>query len=364
MQTPISYFTELTDPRVDRSKEHLMEDILFITLAAVICGAESWNDIENYGKSKESWLKQYLHLPNGIPSHDTFNRFFSALDPNEFEQAFLSWIKDISELTEGDIISIDGKTLCGSREGGSKRAVHIVSAWSKANQLSLGQVKVDAKSNEITAIPKLLEVLVLKGCLVTIDAMGCQRDIAGKIIEKEADYLLAVKGNQGCLEEDAERTVRFTKPASEWVEEDFGHGRIEQRKCTLYNDLSFIDHAAAWKNLTAIVKIEATRYIKSSGKEEKEIRLYITSSKEDAEVIGRGVRSHWGIENNLHWQLDVSFNEDDSRKREGYAAQNFSTLNRIALNLIKHEQSKKRSVKGKRLDAGWNNDYLLKILMN
>jgi predicted transposase YbfD/YdcC len=364
MQTALSYFTALTDPRVDRSKEHLMEEIIFITIAAVICGAETWNDIENYGKAKESWLRQYLQLPNGIPSHDTFNRFFSALDPNEFEQAFLSWIKDISELTDGDVISIDGKSLCGSRAGDSKRAVHIVSAWSKANQLSLGQVKVDEKSNEITAIPKLLNVLVIKGCLVTIDAMGCQREIAGKIIEKEADYLLAVKGNQGCLEEDVERTVRFTKPASEWIEEDFGHGRIEQRKCTLYPDLSFIDNAAAWENLTAIVKIEATRYTKSSGKEEKEVRLYITSSKENAEVIGKGVRSHWGIENNLHWQLDVSFNEDDSRKREGYAAQNFSMLNRIALNLIKHEQSKKRSVKGKRLDAGWNNEYLLKILMN
>jgi predicted transposase YbfD/YdcC len=364
MQTPISYFTALTDPRVDRSKDHLMEDIIFITIAAVICGAETWNDIEHYGKSKESWLKQYLRLPNGIPSHDTFNRFFSALDPEEFEQAFLSWIKDISDLTDGDVISIDGKTICGSRDGDSKRAVHIISAWSRANQLSLGQVKVDEKSNEITAIPQLLNVLALKGCLVTIDAMGCQREIAAQIIEKGADYLLAVKGNQGCLEEDAERTVRFAKPVSEWIEDDFGHGRIEQRKCTLYHDLSFIDNASAWKNLTAIVKIEATRYIKSNGKEEKEVRLYITSSKENAEVIGTGVRSHWGIENNLHWQLDVSFREDDSRKREGYAAQNFSMLNRIALNLIKHEQSKKRSMKGKRLDAGWNNDYLLKILIN
>ena len=364
MQTPISYFTEMKDPRVDRSKEHLMEDIVFITIAAVICGAETWNDIENYGKSKESWLRQYLELPHGIPSHDTFNRFFSALDPEEFEQAFLSWIKDISELTKGDIISIDGKSLCGSRKGNSKRAVHIVSAWSKANQLSLGQVKTDEKSNEITAIPKLLNVLALKGCLVTIDAMGCQRDIAAKIIEKEADYLLAVKGNQGSLEEDVERTVRFVKPASEWIEDDFGHGRIEQRKCTLYNDLSFIGNADAWKNLSAVVKIESTRFHKSSGKEEKEIRFYITSSKGNAEVIGAGVRAHWGIENNLHWQLDVSFNEDYSRKRDGYAAQNFSLLNRIALNLVKQEQSKKRSVKGKRLDAGWNNEYLLKILIN
>ena len=364
MQTPISYFTALTDPRVERTRAHLMEDIIFITIAAVICGAETWNEIEAYGKAKESWLRQYLKLPNGIPSHETFNRFFKAFDPDEFERGFLSLIKDISELTEGDIVSIDGKTLRGSRGGDAKRAIHIVSAWSKANQLSLGQVKVDEKSNEITAIPKLLDVLAVKGCLVTIDAMGCQRDIAAKIREKEADYILAVKGNQGCLEEDAERTIRFAKPSSEWVENDFGHGRIEQRKCTLYNNLSLIDNASAWKDLHAIVKIEATRSFKSSGKEEKEVRLYITSSKENAEVIGKGVRSHWGIENNLHWQLDVSFNEDASRKRAGYAAQNFSTLNRIALNLIKHEKTKKRSVKCKRLDAGWDNDYLLKILTN
>jgi predicted transposase YbfD/YdcC len=259
MQALLSYFTELTDPRVDRTKEHLMEDILFITIAAVICGAETWNDIENYGKSKETRLKQYLQLPNGIPSHDTFNRFFSALDPGEFEQAFLSWIKDISTLTRGDVVSIDGKSICGSRVKDSKRAVHIISAWSKANQLSLGQIKVNEKSNEITAIPKLLHVLALKGCLVTIDAMGCQRDIAAQIIEKEADYLLAVKGNQGSLEEDAERTVRFTRPVSEWIEDDFGHGRIEQRKCSLYNDLSFIENASAWKNLRAIVRIYYAR---------------------------------------------------------------------------------------------------------
>lgn len=360
----LSYFNNLTDPRIERSKEHLMEDILFITISAVICGAESWNDIENYGKSKESWLRQYLKLPNGIPSHDTINRFFSALNPDEFESCFLRWIQDISELTDGDVVSIDGKTLCGTRETGGKRAVHIVSAWSNANQMSLGQIKVDEKSNEITAIPKLLEVLALKGCIVTIDAMGCQKQIAKKIVEKDADYILAVKGNQGSLEEDAKRTIRFTQSVDEWLEEDFGHGRIESRRCSLYTDFSFIEQAEDWHKLYAIVRIEATRHIKATGKEEKETRLYITSSSANAETIGRSIRWHWGIENKLHWQLDVSFNEDSSRKREGYAAQNFTMLNRIALNLIKKEDSKKRSVKGKRLDAGWNNDYLLKILTN
>lgn len=364
MKSPINYFSSLPDPRIDRTKEHLSEDIIFITIAAVICGAETWNDIENYGKSKESWLRNYLKRHNGIPSHDTFNRFFSALDPDVFEACFLSWIKDLSELTDGDIISIDGKSLRDTRESGSKRAVHIISAWSDDNELSLGQVKVDEKSNEITAIPKLLEVLALKGCLVTIDAMGCQKDIAKKIIEKEADYILAVKGNQGCLEEDVERTVRFVEPSQKWQEEDFGHGRIESRKYSLYTDLSFIDQSSLWCNLKAVVKIEAYRYIKSTGKEERETRLYITSSALSAQKIAKAVRLHWGMENKLHWQLDVSFNEDHSRKRAGYAAQNFSMINRIALNMIKKENSKKRSVKGKRLDAGWNNDYLLKIIKN
>jgi predicted transposase YbfD/YdcC len=363
MQSPLKYFTELTDPRIDRSKEHLMEDIIFITIAAVICGAETWNDIENYGKSKEQWLRRYLQLPNGIPSHDTFNRFFSALAPEAFEEAFIRWVKDVAHLTQGEIVSIDGKNMRGTREGSqSKRAVHIVSAWANSNRLSLGQVKVDEKSNEITAIPKLLEVLTLQGSIVSIDAMGCQKEIASKIIEKKADYILAVKGNQGSLEDDILQTVRFCRPQEEWVEEDFGHGRIESRKCSLYNDFSFITNAAQWKELKSVVKIESSRYIKSEGKEETETRYYITSSGGNAEKIGKAIRSHWGIENSLHWVLDVSFGEDKSRKREGYAAQNFSMINRIALNLIKNEQSKKRSIKGKRLDAGWNNNYLLKIL--
>jgi predicted transposase YbfD/YdcC len=316
-----------------------MEDIIFITISAVICGAETWNEIEDYGKSKETWLRQYLQLPAGIPSHDTFNRFFSALDPQEFEQAFLSWVNDVVLLTEGEVVSIDGKTLCGTK--GCKRAVHIVSAWSSANQLSLGQTKVDEKSNEITAIPRLLEVLALKGCIVTIDAMGCQRDIAEKIISKEADYILAVKGNQGLLEENVKDTVRFIQPTSQWTEEDFGHGRIEKRICSVYQDLSLIENASAWKSLYGVVKIDSYRYIKCSAKEEWETRYYITSCQASAQKLGKSIRSHWGIENELHYQLDVSFHEDDSRKREGYAAQNFSLINHNELGLIKNENSKK-----------------------
>jgi len=362
MPTVINYFIELEGPRVDRTKDHLLEDIIFITIAAVICGSETWNEIEDYGKSKENWLKTLLKLPNGIPSHDTFNRFFSALDSDKFEAVFLSWVKDLAKITNGDIVSIDGKTLRGSRDKGSKRAIHMVSAWSKLNQISLGQLKVDDKSNEITAIPRLLDVLELKDCLVTIDAMGCQREIAEKIVEKGADYILAVKGNQGTLLSNIEDTVRFATPTSEDIDEDFGHGRIETRKCTLYSDLSNIEKVEHWKKLTSIVKVESSRYHKSDGKEEKETRFYITSSAETAQIISNAVRSHWGIENKLHWQLDVSFNEDKSRKRAGNAAQNFSMINRIALNMVKNESSKKRSVRGKRLDAGWNNEYLLKIL--
>ena len=364
MESPIHYFSKLKDPRVDRTKEHLLEDIIFITIAAVICGAETWNDIENYGKLKKEWLGQYLQLPHGIPSHDTFNRFFSSLDPVQLEDSFLEWVRSVSELTAGEVVSIDGKTLRGSRAAGSKSVVHMVSAWANVNQLSLGQVKVDEKSNEITAIPKLLNVLALKGCIVTIDAMGCQREIASQIISKEADYMLAVKGNQGCLEEDIERSIRYLKPSDQWQEDDFGHGRIENRRCMVYDTLSFIDRKERWVGLKTIVKVESTRYMKSTGKEEKETRFYISSLLPDAQTIGKAIRSHWGIENSLHWTLDVSFGEDKSRKRDGYSAQNFSIINRIALNLLKNEQSKKRSVKGKRLDAGWNNDYLLRILKN
>ena len=364
MESPIKYFSNLTDPRIERTKEHLLDDILFIAIASVICGAESWNDMENYGKSKEAWLKGFLKLPNGIPSHDTFNRVFSTLDPQELETCFLDWVKSVAEITKGEVISIDGKSIRGSKEKGSKSIVHMVSAWANANHMVLGQVKVNEKSNEITAIPRLLKVLVLEGCIVTIDAMGCQKEIAKKIIKKGADYILAVKGNQGSLEEGVKDTVRFAKPIDEDEHVDSGHGRVETRRCCLYNDFSHIEEPSKWKNLKAIVKIEAERYIKSTGQTQKETRLYITSYGGSAKTISSAIRAHWGVENSLHWVLDVSFGEDASRKREGHSAQNFSMLNRIALNLVKNEQSKKRSVKGKRLDAGWDNDYLLKILKN
>ncbi len=363
MKTPIDFFADIADPRVDRTKDHLLEDIIFITIAAVICGAETWNDIQNYGKSKEGWLKGFLQLPNGIPSHDTFNRVFSALDPEKLEHCFLDWVKSVATLTKGEVISIDGKSIRGSRTKGSKSIVHMVSAWANLNQLSLGQVKVDDKSNEITAIPKLLDVLAIQGCIVTIDAMGCQTSIAEKIIDRGADYILAVKGNQGALEEGVRDTVRFETPDSLWEDTDFGHGRVETRKCSVYTDFSHIENPQKWKALKCIIQIEATRFIKSTGHQESETRLYISSHAPDPVKLGKSIREHWGVENSLHWVLDVSFGEDKSRKHNGYAAQNFSLINRIGLNLLKNEP-KKRSIKGKRLDAGWDNQYLLKILKN
>lgn len=364
MKTPIEFFTGIEDPRIERCKEHLLEDILFITIAAVICGAETWNDIENYGKAKVQWLRKYLKLPNGIPSHDTFNRLFSALNPKQLEECFMNWVKSVAEITNGEIVSIDGKTIRGSRNKGAKSFVHMVSAWANTNHLILGQIKVEDKSNEITAIPKLLEVLDLAGCIVTIDAMGCQTEIADRIIREGADYILAVKGNQGLLEEGINDTLRFGKPVDEYEDTDYGHGRIEQRKCSVYNDFSHIENAYRWKGLKSIVKIEAIRTMKATDKQEKEIRLYISSLEPDARKIAHGVRGHWGIENSLHWVLDVSFGEDRSTKHNQNAIENFSIINRIALNLVKRESTKKRSVKGKRLDAGWNNDYLLEILKN
>lgn len=362
MENPLQFFAGLSDPRVDRTKDHLLLDIIFITITAVLCGADSWYDIEAYGKAKCEWLKKFLKLPNGIPTHDTFNRVFAALDPDELGKCFLSWTQSVSRVTKGEVISIDGKTLRGSRDKSNKSIVHMVSAWAGTNNIVLGQQKVDGKSNEITAIPALLEVLVLKGCIVTIDAMGCQKNIAAAIIDKEADYILALKGNQGELQEQVKESFRFMNSNGMNEETDLGHGRVEKRVCSVINDLSMIEQKAQWKGLRSIIKIEAERYIKSTGETESETRYYISSLQGDAQVLNQSIRHHWKIENSLHWILDVAFKEDQSRKREGYAAQNFSVITRIALNLLKAETTTKQGIKGKRLKAGWDNEYLERVL--
>ena len=358
----LSYFSEMKDPRVDRTRYHNLNDIIFIAIAAVLSGAESWNEIEYYGEMKEDWLRTVLELPNGIPSHDTFNRLFSALDPNEFERCFLNWVKSVNESTKGEVVSIDGKTIRGSKKLGFKTATHIVSAWADKNELILGQVKVDEKSNEITAIPQLLDSLLVTGCVVTIDAMGCQKKIARKIVSKKADYILAVKENQKELFDDIQDSFRVLKPVDIDEDIDYGHGRIETRKCSVLTDFGLVDDHQEWKGLASIIRIERERYFKATGKKETESSYYI-STLTDAPAINKGVRKHWGIENKVHWVLDVAFNEDHSRKRAGNAAQNFSTLNRVALNLLKKDDAK-LGIKGKRKIIGWNNDYIFKVLKN
>jgi predicted transposase YbfD/YdcC len=362
MDNPLKYFAELRDPRVERNREHLLEEILLIAIAAVLSGAESWNDIADYGLDKQEWLKTFLRLPGGIPSHDTFNRVFAALDPEEMERGFAAWVSSIAKLTAGEVVAIDGKTLCGTREMGKKQFVHMVSAWASANDLVLGQRKVDEKSNEITAIPKLLDALELSGTVVTIDAMGCQREIASRIVAKKADYVLAVKDNQGLLAEQVRDSFLLLESDAVAEEIDCGHGRVEQRKCSVIAGLSMIEKASEWASLQGLVRIESERYHKVSGRIERETRYYITSLRPDAARLNAVIRQHWGIENKLHWVLDVGFSEDLDRKRAGHSAQNFSLLNRIALNLLKQETTFKRGIKGKRLKAAWNHPYLLKLL--
>lgn len=364
MESPLTYFAELTDPRIERTKEHLLQDILFITIAAVLSGAESWNDIADYGESKRAWLAGFLRLPGGIPSHDTFNRVFSALDPAELERCFLNWVRAVAQLGAGEVVSIDGKAIRGSRQAGGKAIVRLVSAWASANNLVLGQRKVEGKSNEITAIPKLLAVLDLSGCVVTIDAIGCQKTIAKKIADKQADYILGVKQNQGGLLENVRDSFALLPTASVAQEVDCGHGRVEQRRCAVVADLSMVEAARQWPSLRSLVQVEAERYAKASGATERETRYYISSLPPDAAVLNRAIRQHWQIENQLHWVLDVAFHEDQSRKRAGNAAQNFSLINRIALNLLKQDKTSQRGIKGKRLKAGWDNQYLCSLLVS
>ena len=364
MDSPLKYFAELRDPRVERTREHLLEEILLISIAAILSGANGWNEIEDYGHSKIEWFKSFLTLPGGIPSHDTFNRVFSALDPEELEKGFAAWVSSIAKLTAGEVVAIDGNALRGTREPGKKAMVHMVSAWANTNSLVLAQRRVDEKSNEITAIPKLLDALELSGTVVTIDAMGCQKSIAEKIVAKKADYILAVKQNQGNLLDGIKDSFRMLAADAVAEEIDCGHGRVERRTCSVIADLSLLEKAAEWASLQGLVRIQSERYHKATGKTEREIRYYISSLKPDAKRLNASIRQHWGIENKLHWVLDVGFGEDLDRKRAGHAAQNFSVLNRIALNLLKQDKTSKRGVHGKRLKAGWDNDYLLHLLRN
>jgi predicted transposase YbfD/YdcC len=357
-----TYFSTMKDHRLDRRKKHDMLDIIAITIAAVVCGAEDWYEIEEFAIANQTWFETFLTLENGLPSHDTINRFFANMDPKAFESCFTDWIRSLEGITTGQLVGIDGKTIRGAKENGKKSPVHMVSAWAGDSELVLGQLKVNEKSNEITAIPELLKSLFLEDCLVSVDAMGCQHAIADVIVDKGCDYLLAVKGNQGGLEENVVDSFRFFKPDTIDTDTDIGHGRVETRKCAVISDLGHIIQKEKWANLSTLVRIESERYSKSTQKTETETRYYISSKDENAVYFQKNVRSHWGIENKLHWTLDVVFHEDQSRKRAGNAAQNFSLVNKIALTLLRKETSSKRSVKIKRKKAGWDREYLLKVL--
>jgi predicted transposase YbfD/YdcC len=357
-----TYFSTMKDHRLDRKRKHDMLDIIAITIAAVVCGAEDWYEIEEFALVNESWFKTFLPLENGIPSHDTINRFFSNMNPATFESCFTDWINSLEGITQDQLVSIDGKTIRGAKENGKKSPVHMVSAWADKNELVLGQLRVYDKSNEITAIPDLLKSLFLMDCLVSVDAMGCQHTIADAIVDKGCDYLLAVKGNQGALQEGVLDSFRFFKPDDIVTDTDIGHGRIETRKCTVIKDLGHIIQKEEWTKLTTLIRIDSERFFKVSAKTETETRYYISSKNESAAYFQRNIRSHWGIENKLHWMLDVIFHEDQSRKRAGNAAQNFSLINKIALTLLKRDMSSTRSTKIKRKRAGWDREYLIKVL--
>jgi len=358
-----SIFSQIDDPRRDLTKLHQLNDILLIGIISVICGADSWNEMELYAQEKEIFLRTFLDLPNGIPSHDTINRVFSAIDSKQFEACFIQWVQSLAELAPKEVIAIDGKTIRGAKSKGNKSPIHMVSAFACANNLVLGQVKTDEKSNEITAIPKLLELLSIQDTIVTIDAMGCQTDIASAIIDKDADYILAVKGNQPQLLEHIEDEFRFGKNIETTIDQELDHGRIETRKCSIINNFEFIPKSNQWDELTSIIKIESIREFKNSEKPtETATRYYISSLKAKPEDFQNAIRSHWAIENKLHWILDVAFSEDASRKRVGNATQNFSILTKIALNLLKKDTKAKVGVKSRRLKAALSNDYLLKIL--
>jgi predicted transposase YbfD/YdcC len=357
----INFFEPLEDhSRSSGNKQHELLDIVAISICGVICGADSWEEIHEYGRIKEEWLSSFLVLPNGIPSHDTFNRVISSLCPKKFEECFSSWVSSLIEAT-GDVISIDGKTICGAKVNG-KSPIHMVSAWASEHNLALGQVKVTEKSNEITAIPTLIESLAIEGAIITIDAMGCQKKIAKSIINKKANYVLALKENQPDLLEEVIDEFRFSAIEKTSTDIDYGHGRIETRICSVIKNFDLVSSHKDWSAMTSIVRIESTREFKGKDKIESSTRYYISSLDKSAEEFQKIIRSHWAIENKLHWTLDVAFGEDLNRKRSSNAAQNFSLINKIALNLAKKENSCKLGIKSKRKIAGWDENYLLKIL--
>jgi predicted transposase YbfD/YdcC len=365
----IEHFSKLPDPRIERNKLHELIDILVLTICAVISGAEGWEDIADFGHSQLDWLRRFVPLKNGVPSHDCIVYVISRLSPKAFQDCFISWTKSVCTQTEGELISVDGKTARGSRDRrNQKKPLHMVSAWSTSNRLVLGQEATDEKSNEITAIPKLLALLELKGCIVTTDAMGCQRDIAKQIIAQEGDYVLGLKGNQGTLHEAVDdyftmaQAAEFKGVKYDYVEEvDKGHGRLETRRYWIADDLRTLPKTECWAGLRSIGMVE--REYEEAGKLFKEKRFFINSIPPVAKTFAYAVRGHWGIENSLHWRMDVVLREDASRIRKGNAPTIMTTVRHLVLNLFQKEPSKLSLAKKRRL-AAWNGGFRANVLLS
>lgn len=363
------YFEEITDEREPWKIKHNMLEIIIMTICAVAGGCDAWEVIEDFCKVKEEWFREHLNLElkNGIASHDTFQRVFGMIKPAEFERNFISWIKAVSKKTDGEIVSIDGKTLRGSKDS-DRNPIHMVSAWANANQMVLGQLATEEKSNEITAVPALLELLDVSGCIVTADAMSCQKDIVSKITSGKADYVIGLKDNQPNLRKDAEDyfcdALRNTRQypeiqAKKTVEK--GHGRIETRRYYLATDIEWLEQKDAWENLNGVGAVKSK--IESNGIITEDTRYYITSLK-DVKDFARAVRAHWGIENSLHWCLDVVFDEDHIRMRKDYTAENMAVIRHIVLNVLKNYPTpKKMSLSRKRQKCEYDQSFLSDVLL-
>ena len=361
----IVHFQNLPDPRVARTREHRLIDLLVIAVCTLLCGGEGFNDMEDFGAAKHDWLKTFLELPGGIPSHDTFNRLFAALDPASFLECFVRWTQSLRAAVSEEIVALDGKALRRALRAGGSAPV-LVSAWARENGLVLGQLQVSAKSNEITAVPELLRALELSGCIVTLDAMGCQKNIAQEIKEADAEYVLALKGNHETVHEEVKSYLddAITRGARELVRHETvekDHGRLEERRYWQSADLGWFADRAKWEGLQSVGVVEARRQV-GEHPATVERRYYLSSLRLGAERFARAVRGHWSVENQCHWLLDMQMGEDQSRVRAGHAAQNLGTLRRLALNLLKREKTKKRGIKGKQKNAGWDHSYLLKLL--